>query len=71
MKQVIEIIKQLQSTTKTNEKLNILKNNSDNETFVKVLQYTYDTHKQYGFSEEKLRELLSKSKVIITPMITK
>ena len=71
MKQVIEISKQLQSTTKTNEKLKILKDNSTNETFVKVLKYTYDTHKQYGFSEEKLRELLSKSKVIITPMITK
>lgn len=66
MKQVIEIIKQLQSTTKTNEKLNILKNNSDNETFVKVLQYTYDTHKQYGFSEVKLRELLKNNIPVVT-----
>lgn len=56
MKKVLETINQLRSTTKTNEKLAILKNNQDNELLKKVLYYTY-ADKQYGFSEKKLKYL--------------
>ena len=59
MKEVIKIIEQLQNTSGTNDKIQILKDNKDNETFKKALEYTYNNNKQYGFSENKLRELLN------------
>lgn len=59
MEEVIKIIEQLQNTSGTNDKIQILKDNKDNETFKKVLEYTYNNNKQYGFSENKLRELLN------------
>lgn len=59
MEKVLEIINQLRSTTKTNEKLAILKSNEDCELLKKVLYYTYNPNFQFGFSEKKLRELLS------------
>lgn len=58
MKEVINIINQLRSTSSTNNKIKILKDNSDNEILKKVLWYTYNDSLQYGFSEKKLRELL-------------
>lgn len=58
MKEVINIINQLRSTNSTNNKIKILKDNSDNEILKKVLWYTYNDSLQYGFSEKKLRELL-------------
>ena len=36
MKEVIKIIEQLQNTSGTNDKIQILKDNKDNETFKKV-----------------------------------
>ena len=42
MKQVATIIKQLQNTSGNNDKITILKRNSDNETLKKVLYYTYN-----------------------------
>ena len=59
MKQVIEIINKLENTSGTNDKIQILKDNKDNELLKKVLYYTYADNLQYGFSEKKLRELLS------------
>ena len=59
MKEIIEIINQLKSTSSTNDKIAILKSNANNENFKKVLYYTYNNSLQYGFSEKKLRELLA------------
>ena len=39
MKQVATIIKQLQNTSGTNDKINIVKANADNEILKKVLYY--------------------------------
>jgi DNA ligase-1 len=61
MKEILNIINQLQNTSGRNDKENILKNNASNETFIKVLKYTYNDNLQYGFSEKKLRELLKYS----------
>lgn len=69
MKQVIEIIRQLENNNGTNDKIQILKDNKDNELLKKVLYYTYADNLQYGFSEKKLRELLS-NKMYYTEMWT-
>lgn len=61
MEKVLEILNQLKSTTKTNEKLAILKQHSDNELLKEILYYTYSDNLQYGFSEKKLRELLEEN----------
>ena len=42
MKTVASIIRQLQNTSGSNDKINILKRNSDNELLKKVLYYTYN-----------------------------
>lgn len=51
MKTVGRIIKELQNTNKTNDKIAILKANSHNELLCKVLYYTYNTHLKYGITE--------------------
>lgn len=56
MYKIIEIIKLIENTSSTNNKIKIIKENSDNELFKKVLYYTYNPDLQYGFSEEKLRK---------------
>jgi len=61
MQEIIQIIKQLQNTSGTNDKLAILKDNKDNELLKKVLYYTYSDNLMYGFSEKKLIELLNKN----------
>lgn len=58
MEEIIQIVQTLQQTGGTNDKIAIIKNNSENETFKKILLYTYDDNLQFGFSEKKLRELL-------------
>lgn len=67
MKEVLRIINLLSSTTKTNEKLKILKDNKDNELLKQVLYYTY-SDKQYGFSEKLLRQAMAsyETKFILT-----
>ena len=67
MEKVLEIINQLRSTTKTNEKLTILKNNQDNELLKEILYYTY-SDKNYGFSEKLLRQAMEsyETKFILT-----
>ncbi len=53
MKQVATIIKQLQNTSGTNDKINILKANKDNKLLQKVLYYTYNPYLKYGIAENK------------------
>lgn len=67
MEKVLEIINQLRSTTKTNEKLAILKQHSDNELLKEILYYTY-SDKNYGFSEKLLRQAMEsyETKFILT-----
>lgn len=62
MEEIINIINQIRNTSSSNDKISILKANKNNETLCKILKYTYDTNKQYGFSEKKLRELLQLNK---------
>lgn len=52
MKQVAEIIKKLQNTSGTNDKIAILKANIDNELLKKVLYYTYNPYMKYGLTEK-------------------
>lgn len=52
MKCVANIIKQLQVTSSTNDKISILKSNLDNETLKKVLLYTLDPFKKYKITEQ-------------------
>ena len=67
MEKVLEIINQLRSTTKTNEKLAILKQHSNNELLKEILYYTY-SDKNYGFSEKLLRQAMEsyETKFILT-----
>lgn len=59
MDSVVKIIKELRNTSSTNEKINILKRNKDNEVLKELLAYTYNSNLQFGFSEKKLREAMS------------
>ena len=67
MEKVLEIINRLRLTTKTNEKLAILKHHSDNELLKETLYYTY-SDKNYGFSEKLLRQAMEsyETKFILT-----
>lgn len=57
MKEIINILNQLRATSKTNEKLAILKQHGNNEVLKEILYYTY-SDKNYGFSEELLRQAI-------------
>lgn len=59
MNRIVKIIKQLEVTSSTNDKISLIEQNASDELFIKVLKYTYNDNLQYGFSEKKLRELLS------------
>ena len=56
MKQVATIIKQLQNTSGTNDKINILKANKDSELLQKVLYYTYNPLMTYKITESVFKE---------------
>ena len=56
MKNIVKIIRELQLTTKTNEKISILKKNEDNELLKKVLFYTYNPFMKYKMSEKVLEK---------------
>jgi DNA ligase-1 len=58
MENVIKIIEDLRKTSSTNDKITIIKKNADNKVFTDILKYTYDDNLQFGFSENKLRNLL-------------
>ena len=64
MEEILSIVNQIEATSSTNSKLDILKRESTNELFKKVLYYTFSDHLQYGFSEKKLRELLSEGNIV-------
>lgn len=55
MNEIIEIIKQLQNTSSTNDKLNILKQNKDNKLLQKTLEYTYNPFKKYKITEKVIQ----------------
>lgn len=57
MKQVAEIIKKLQNTSGTNDKIAILKANIDNELLKKVLYYTYNPYMKYGLTKASISPL--------------
>lgn len=59
MKNIKEIIKLLRETSGTNDKINILKINSNNELLKKILEYTYNPYKKYGVSEKILNTISS------------
>ena len=59
MQKIKEIIKELQNTTSTNEKIKILKTNSENELLKLILEYTYNPYKKYGVSEKVLNVISS------------
>lgn len=59
IKRVKEIIEELQITSGTNDKINILKSNSENEFLKLVLEYTYNPFKKYKISENVLNTISS------------
>lgn len=59
MVNIIKIINQLQNTPGTNDKLNILKENKDNELLKRVLNYTYNPYKKYKITEKTLNDIES------------
>ena len=59
MKNIKEIIELLRKTSSTNDKINILKINSNNELLKKILEYTYNPYKKYGVSEKILNTISS------------
>ena len=62
LQEVIEIIKQVRNTNSTNDKINILKRNKDNELLRKVLSYTYDTDLKFGVQKKSIKEYSGESK---------
>lgn len=61
MKEVVRIIEELRANNKTNDKINILKANKENELLQKVLSYTYSPFKKYKITEKSLAEGKCKS----------
>lgn len=49
---IVEIVEDLRNTTKSTEKLAILKANKDNKLLQKVLEYTYNPYKKYKITED-------------------
>ncbi|MBM7836324.1 hypothetical protein [Clostridium sardiniense] len=56
MKSIVKIIKNIQNTSSTNDKLSILKTNKDNELLKKVLYFTYNPYMKYKITEKSLGE---------------
>lgn len=52
MKTIAQIIKQLQNTSGTNDKIDILKANKDNKLLQEVLFCTYNPYLKYGITEQ-------------------
>lgn len=57
MKEVIEIFKQIQETSSTNDKKAIIAANKDNELFKKCLRFLLDTNITTGIADSKLRKV--------------
>ena len=55
--EVKKIIESIRVTSSINGKIEILKQNKDNEGLKEVLEMTYNPHKKYGISIEMLADL--------------
>lgn len=55
MKQIVNIVRELEKTSAINEKIAILKKNSDNELFKRILIYTYDKDMKFGLSKKSIK----------------
>lgn len=54
MNKIVEIIKQLENTSSTNDKIIILNRNKDNELLKKILIYVYDKDKKFGIQKKSI-----------------
>lgn len=54
LKPIVQIIKQLENTSSTKDKENILRANADNELLKKILRYTYDSDLKYGIQKKSI-----------------
>ena len=54
MREIVRIIEELRLHNGTNDKINILKANSENELLKKVLYYTYNSNLNFGISEKTI-----------------
>lgn len=57
----LEIIRKLQNTSRTTDKMKILRDNKDNDNLKRILEYCYNPYKKYKISEKKLIELLEET----------
>lgn len=62
LQEIINIIKQVRNTSSTNDKINILKRNKENELLRKILSYTYDTDLKFGVQKRSIKEYSGESK---------
>ena len=62
IQKIKDIIEDLQNTSSINDKINILKANSENELLKLILEYTYNPYKKYGVSEKILNTVTSNRK---------
>ena len=62
IQRIKDIIEDLQNTSSVNDKINILKANSENELLKLILEYTYNPYKKYGVSEKILNTVTSNRK---------
>lgn len=61
MERVIEIFKQLQNTSSKNDKVAIIKANSENELFKECLKFLFDTNIVTGLSDAKINKQFNKN----------
>ena len=57
LREIYNIVKELQSCSSTKAKQHILSKNKDNELFRKILVYTYDTNLQYGIKQKTVDKM--------------
>ena len=52
--EVVNIINEIENTSSTNEKINIIKKYENNEVFKRILKLTYEDCRLYGFTKTSL-----------------
>ena len=57
LREIYNIVKELQSCSSTKAKQHILSKNKDNELFRKILVFTYDTNLQYGIKQKTVDKM--------------
>lgn len=57
LREIYNIVKELQSCSSTKAKQHILSKNKDNELFREILVYTYDTNLQYGIKQKTIDKM--------------